>query len=93
MILSIPIGGSGLSLDLRAIPLLAKARTEIANKINCALGIDGGVTEWSFGTLCSYADVLVVGGLLFNTPDWQRRWKDLLDISERIPKVENGGVS
>jgi len=93
MVLSIPIGGSGLPLDLRAIPFLAKAREDIASKINCAIGIDGGVTEWSFGTLCAYVDVMVVGGLLFGAPDIEQRWKDLLEISARITKIENGGVS
>ncbi len=93
MVLSIPIGGSGLPLDLRAIPFLVKARADIARKINCAIGIDGGVTEWSFGMLCPYVDIMVVGGLLFGAPDVERRWKDLLEMSARIPKTENGGVS
>ena len=93
MVLSIPIGGSGLPLDLRAIPFLARARADIANKINCSIGIDGGVTEWSFGTLCAYVDVMVVGGLLFGAPDVEQRWKDLLEASARIPKIEKGGTS
>jgi pentose-5-phosphate-3-epimerase len=85
MILAIPIGGSGLPLDARTLPLLKKLRDSIANPRGCTLGIDGGVNEWSFGALCSYVDVVVLGGLLLNTSDLKQRWKELSLLADRIP--------
>lgn len=58
---------------------IIQAKHRINTCCGCKLGVDGGVNEQTFETLCGYADVVVVGGLLFNAPDAGNQWRALLE--------------
>lgn len=78
MIMGIEIGGRGVPLNDKAIKDLYRAK-EIASAAGktIRLVIDGGVSAKTFTQLSQIADTLVIGGLLFNSPDIAAQWMEL----------------
>lgn len=78
MVMGIEIGGRGVPLNDKAVKDLYQAK-EIATSMGktIRLVIDGGVSAKTFAQLARIADTLVIGGLLFNSPDIAAQWSEL----------------
>lgn len=87
MIMGIEIGGRGVPLNPKALQDLEQARRliRILGK-PIRLVIDGGVNVKTFPVLAKLVDTMVIGGLLFNSPDLLAQWNEL---QRWLKEIEN----
>lgn len=84
MIMGIPLARHGLQPDISIATRLDNAREAIAvHNPACRLALDGGVTASTFQRLIGCVDELVIGGLLFNTPNLAEQWRLLSEYAHR----------
>lgn len=88
-IMGIPVATYGLPPDG-----LTKKKMGILKKIikkhnpQCKIGIDGGINQKTFTEIATLADEIVIGGLLFNTPNIYSQWEALTVWLKKI----DGGI-
>lgn len=87
-IMGTPIATHSLSPDKLTKNRMKQLRKTIESKNStCILGIDGGINHETFTDIATLADEIVIGGLLFNTPNIYSQWKALNAWLEKIEEV------